>query len=274
MFCPNCGSNETGKFCTKCGTPLPNLEKETVAHSTVAQPTQPAQPEYQQQVNNNQNGGQGKQVSRQYFSFLTDSLKQPLKFSNSVNSTNFVNGLITLILAAVFQALFAYGVAKQLTEFFMRGFGGFGHFGDELKVEFFDVFIEEFFVAALILGIYVVVIFAAIKLVNKSEASFQDVLARFGSYMVVPAIGFLVMFLAVILGLGLKFIIILFLLTYGAVNLAFVLTTVSFKSNTKVDRYWTIFIILATIVIGYFIYYNSTIEEFFRGFEERLFNLF
>lgn len=274
MFCPNCGSNETGKFCTKCGTPLPNLEKETVAHSTVAQPTQPAQPEYQQQVNNNQNGGQGKQVSRQYFSFLTDSLKQPLKFSNSVNSTNFVNGLITLILAAVFQALFAYGVAKQLTEFFMRGFGGFGHFGDELKVEFFDVFIEEFFVAVLILGIYVVVIFAAIKLVNKSEASFQDVLARFGSYMVVPAIGFLVMFLAVILGLGLKFIIILFLLTYGAVNLAFVLTTVSFKSNTKVDRYWTIFIILATIVIGYFIYYNSTIEEFFRGFEERLFNLF
>lgn len=274
MFCPNCGSNETGKFCTKCGTPLPNLEKETVAHSTVAQPTQPAQPEYQQQVNNNQNGGQGKQVSRQYFSFLTDSLKQPLKFSNSVNSTNFVNGLITLILAAVFQALFAYGVAKQLTEFFMRGFGGFGHFGDELKVEFFDVFIKEFFVAALILGIYVVVIFAAIKLVNKSEASFQDVLARFGSYMVVPAIGFLVMFLAVILGLGLKFIIILFLLTYGAVNLAFVLTTVSFKSNTKVDRYWTIFIILATIVIGYFIYYNSTIEEFFRGFEERLFNLF
>lgn len=274
MFCPNCGSNETGKFCTKCGTPLPNLEKETVAHSTVAQPTQPAQPEYQQQVNNNQNGGQGKQVSRQYFSFLTDSLKQPLKFSNSVNSTNFVNGLITLILAAVFQALFAYGVAKQLTEFFMRGFGGFGHFGDELKVEFFDVFIEEFFVAALILGIYVVVIFAAIKLVNKSETSFQDVLARFGSYMVVPAIGFLVMFLAVILGLGLKFIIILFLLTYGAVNLAFVLTTVSFKSNTKVDRYWTIFIILATIVIGYFIYYNSTIEEFFRGFEERLFNLF
>lgn len=274
MFCPNCGSNETGKFCTKCGTPLPNLEKETVAHSTVAQPTQPAQPEYQQQVNNNQNGGQGKQVSRQYFSFLTDSLKQPLKFSNSVNSTNFVNGLITLILAAVFQALFAYGVAKQLTELFMRGFGGIGHFGDELKVEFFDVFIEEFFVAALILGIYVVVIFAAIKLVNKSEANFQDVLARFGSYMVVPAIGFLVMFLAVILGLGLKFIIILFLLTYGAVNLAFVLTTVSFKSNTKVDRYWTIFIILATIVIGYFIYYNSTIEEFFRGFEERLFNLF
>lgn len=271
MSCPKCGSNETGKFCTKCGTPLAASQDETVAGTTGAQP---AQSQNHQQVNHNEFLDKGKQVSRQYFSFLTDSLKQPLKFSNSVNSTNFVNGLITLILAAVFQALFAYGVAKQLTEFFMRGFGGFGHFGDELKVEFFDVFIKEFFVAALILGIYVVVIFAAIKLVNKSEASFQDVLARFGSYMVVPAIGFLVMFLAVMIGFGLKFTAILFLVTYAAVNLALVLTTLSYKSNTKVDRYWTTLIVLTTIIIGFIIYFNSAFDEFFKGLEDLLYYFF
>src|SRR5690606_30134094 len=109
-----------------------------------------------------------------------------------------------------------------------------------------------------------VVIFAAVKIINKSEASFQDVLARFGSYMVVPAIGFLVMFLAVMIGFGLKFNAILFLITYAAVNLALVLTTLSYRSNTKVDRYWTTLIVLAAIIIGFIIYFNSAFDEFFK----------
>ena len=264
MFCPNCGSNnETGKFCTKCGTPIPEFT-ENATNSSESQPNATVI----NQINTNEYVNKGKQVSKQYWSYFKENIRQPFAFSNTVDRNHFVNGLITLILTALLQALYTITLVKKTTRSFNSFFGDFGFSERDFGISLWGTFFKSFLQNAILYAIIVVVIFAVIKLINKSDVSFQDILARFGSYMAIPMLCHLLLFLGVLIGFGVLFNIILIVMVIIVTNLAIVFTAASYRANTNIDRYWTVVITLVLIVVALFIYGMMTADSILSNLED------
>lgn len=306
MICQVCGSeNETGKFCSKCGSPLQNPETASTQpvnpnqnqqnqSSSGQQPYQnynSQQPYYvnqnQQQnygnLNQQQYGGgyhqpypnpqqqnvymeKGKVVSKQYFSFFLDSFKHPVTFGNTVNGENWLNGLITLILSVIILSLSFANYVKS-----MFSFSGFGLFdaGGLFGISFWGTFFSGILFLSIFAVITLLIVFGVVKLLNNVNVSFKDVLARSGSFATVPTFIFLLFLLVTFIN---AYNVIFFVSTLinGAFILAVSLTIASFRTNGKLDMFYSILIALAVSaliqIIGFNTFLQNMIGQILDGF--------
>jgi hypothetical protein len=172
MNCPHCGNqNELeAKFCVHCGGKI----DASSAQAAAAQEVQAAVPP---QISQNPAASSGENPvvkhAKQYVDYIKQHIKLPSKRSESVNQNEKINGIITLSLFAIILPLLLYiPLAKSgLT--------------DWIDDAFFTLFLKPLFIVVLLLAILVGIIYGIAQLM-KVKVHIFDVLARFGSYMVVP----------------------------------------------------------------------------------------
>lgn len=119
MNCSNCGHfNEGGKFCVKCGHKL--QEEAAVSQAAAASEYQPQpQPAYALQQPN-QRVRQAKKVSKSFFSYFAEGIKNPTATAQAAGESQFVNALITVILYALSIPIMLYVGWKLLLIQFVR----------------------------------------------------------------------------------------------------------------------------------------------------------
>ncbi|MDQ0223872.1 zinc ribbon domain-containing protein [Metabacillus niabensis] len=288
MICSNCGhQNEGGKFCVKCGTKLVGETAEQQQAATVeptipvsnqpvqpeqaettfsAQPTRPEQPV--QPAEPNKHVEAAKNVSKLFFSYFIDGLKNPTKAAQSVGQEQFVNGLITMILYALFIPLTIYFGLKVVIANLLEKIAGI--FPDEF--DFFDVtqmisFYEQpgfssvlkpIFYSLIIIAIIVLLTFVVIKL-GRVQLNIKELIARFGAFSIVPTALLLV---ALILSI-IKVDIFLYVWFFGLLGLLFVVpfTIYSFKKDVPFGLdgiYGTIIMFIVILIITSFVLNNFT----------------
>lgn len=168
MFCAQCGTKieEGAAFCSSCGakvgensaTPNIHLEKAKV-------------------------------ISKGYFSFFLDHIKAPIRQGFAVDRASWLNGLITLIIFSLFMSFTSFILASSIS----RGFNSI--FGSYMPgASFWDHFLLPFIYMVLFFAVMIGVTFLVAKMM-KSDANFQDVTARFGTFMIIPTVFALLTFL-------------------------------------------------------------------------------
>jgi hypothetical protein len=241
MICPNCShNNEGGNFCEKCGSKLTDsITQETAA---TLQSTQ---------VQSNQYLEATKKVSKMYFNFFLEVLKKPYASTVGVGKEHFINGIITLILFSFFVPLTMYfGIKKYISDFSESGLGGWFGAEEIAKPSFTDLVLQPTFAYAVLILLVLVITFGAIKMA-KVELSFQEAIARFGSFLI-PFVGILL--LALILSiLKIKFFLYILLLGFfGAILTVPPLVIASYKKNSQagLDVIWgTVITYLLTFIV-------------------------
>ncbi|MGF7534239.1 zinc ribbon domain-containing protein [Bacillus mexicanus] len=147
MYCPQCGHQiDGGKFCEKCGSPLP------------------AQSGQQQAA---QTGAAAKQAAKQFGSFVLAVLKRPYQECKTTGGEQLISGIITLVLFSLLTPLMFYILFSD----------------GPVSVSFTAVFLEPTIYFALFLfGLHALVFFA-LKIAG-NQVSFKDSFSRFGAFLI------------------------------------------------------------------------------------------
>lgn len=200
--CPKCGKgfNEE-KFCMSCGTNLQDLKKDST-QATNASPhvygedksmeTEVHSPERSIGTGSPSNDyvHQVKEVSTHYIQFVKSVVKSPTAVINQLYGSSFVNGLITLILFAIFIPLTTY--------FSLRKFVSGTIF--EGSISFSTVFFQPFLFFIIFLAILGGLMFFVTKS-GGTNYTFKDVFARFGAFLVIPTVVLFIAFICSVLGI-------------------------------------------------------------------------
>ncbi|WP_449537898.1 zinc ribbon domain-containing protein [Ferdinandcohnia sp. Marseille-Q9671] len=234
MYCSNCGhQNDGGKFCEKCGTPLQATSQNQTA-ATVENTNQNyvQQPTQTQNTTSNQVLEATKNISKLYFGYFLQGLKSPTSMAQNVDGSQFINGLITMILYAISIPLMVY----------------FGFKGDYFSPSFSDAVITPTIYYLIFIGFTALVTFIVIKF-GKVQASIKDVFARFGAFLIVPTAFLLVALLFSLIQIKLF----LLLLLFGFLGLFIIVpfTIYSYKQNNQggLDGIYSTFITYLAIII-------------------------
>ncbi|WP_239616101.1 zinc ribbon domain-containing protein [Cohnella mopanensis] len=200
MQCTQCGQmNQSAKFCVKCGTRLPveaasemaatsevgsfDLRKPANAIPPAQQPMSNANTYASQQAapsQPNQQLQQAKQISKQYFSYFLEVLKNPVKIGQASTADHMTNGLITIVLFSLILPFIAYFQLRERAKLY----GGF--LGNKLDVPFGDVVIKPFVFLLLVVMMVNSIIFLVLKMGNV-VTHYREVIARFGTFMIPSA---------------------------------------------------------------------------------------
>jgi len=171
VHCSQCGyQNQEAKFCVKCGANLGGQTAQSTARST-------AQPNVQLQ--------KAKQLSKMYFSYFVEVLKNPVRTGQASTADHMANGLITMILFSLVLPLIVFFQIKASA----RKFGGI-FYSDHFDVPFGSVVVKPFFFLILIVLMVNSIVFLVLKMGNVT-VRYQEVTARFGTFMI-PSVTFLV----------------------------------------------------------------------------------
>lgn len=243
MFCSNCGKEiEAGAaFCPHCGAST-STESHTVNGETVS--------------TTNQSLEKAKDISKNYFGFVMDHLKAPLRHGFSVNKTQWINGLITLIIFLLFSGLSTYLFTRSV----VRAYDIFGL----SKTSFLDSMILPMLYMAITLAIIMAVIFVVAKLM-KSNVSYQDVVARFGTLMLLPTVLMILTFVFTLLKLGT--LVAFASAGYGLTWIcAIVLTVYSYgkEDNGGLDAYYGILITFLALTIALYLFGETLLRSLIR----------
>ncbi len=174
MKCQQCGKeNELGeKFCVHCGNnvELTETQAQTAAaqesfavpstHPSFGQPTAPSE----HFVITKAKG---------YISYIRQHLRVPTVRSQYVDQTEKINGIITLVLFAFILPLLLYIPLAR---------SGFTQWIDHA---FTTLFLKPLFIVIVLLAILAGVLYGMTQLM-KVKVHILDVIARLGSYMVIP----------------------------------------------------------------------------------------
>ncbi|MCY9090263.1 zinc ribbon domain-containing protein [Bacillus mojavensis] len=148
MFCPQCGHQaDGGKFCEKCGSPLPR------------------------QVGENQGAQAGaeaaKQAAKQFGSFVLAVLKRPYQECKTTGGEQLISGIITMVLFSLLTPLMFYIL-------FSNGPG---------SASFTEIFFKPtIYFALYIFGLHALIFFS-LKIAG-NQVSFKDSLSRFGAFLI------------------------------------------------------------------------------------------
>jgi len=268
MNCQVCGSqNETGSFCSKCGSPLVAQDQQQYyqgqQHTYQNGPTQGQYQEQQyqqQQFGNSYYGGpQGSpqpnpsEISakaKDYLSFVTSALKKPFEFGSSVNGESWINGLITLIISSLFSSFI-------LATFVGYIFNLFNPFALNNLYNPMATFFSGFLSSILSTAVTVGALFVVVKMINKVNVDFKSILARYGAFMVLPAGISVIIFLFVLIRLG-NLAFLLFVVSLLCGFLGTILTALSYHSQAKLDKYYSLLILYAIIGVANYIVFQIT----------------
>ncbi|MCQ6277098.1 zinc ribbon domain-containing protein [Bacillus sp. V3B] len=266
MICPNCShQNEGGKFCEKCGTPLTvEVNREAAVTFEATNTSQPQQP--QQPVQPNRYIESTKRVSKMYFGYFMQVLKQPYASSQNVGTEHFINGIITMVLYAFFIPLTLYfglkGALSSVNSFSADLFGS----STSMEVPFTDVVLKPTFTFIIFIFLIVLFTFVSIKL-GRVNVSLKEVIARFGSFLI-PIVAILI--IGVIMSiLEIKlFAAVLALGIVGSIFLVPPLVIASYKKETSdgVDVIYGSFITYLLTVIAISIMGDMLLEAFQSSF--------
>ncbi|RCX20580.1 hypothetical protein DFP94_103311 [Fontibacillus phaseoli] len=168
MICRNCHhqqNNENAKFCENCGTPL---------SMTTAEGSEPGSvPQKEERGGDRQQANEylesAKKASKLYFKFFASALKSPLTYARSVGREQFVNGIITMILYSLVIPLIIYSGFHRLAGF--------------MDHPLLNVVVRPTLAFAVLVVLTAAYCYLAVWY-GKGKASFQDVVARFGVYLV------------------------------------------------------------------------------------------
>ncbi len=223
MICPNCHQsqlNENAKFCENCGTPL---------HTQAGEGQQ-----------NNVYFENAKQASRLYFKYFASALKSPSAYANGVGREHFANGIITMILHSLIVPLIVYFGFHRLT-------GWIDH-------PFLDVVVRPTLAFAILTILTATYCFLAVKYGKGQKKNFQDVVARFGVYLVPFTALLLLALLMAILQINMLQSLLLMVGLFGAMFAvpAFVISGLMPKEGGILDRVQTTLLvyIASSITVG------------------------
>ena len=258
MKCNKCGATcQSGdKFCGECGA---NLELQEAAVS------QPSEQEITTATLNNSSAtplstvnsqeyiDKGKVISKQYFSFFLSMLKKPVSAAAGTNKLDLTNSLITTILFALFIPLTVFFALKNMLDEYMT-------------VSFFDVVLKPFFILVIYIALVVAVIFGVLK-IAKSSASFLDVTARFGSFLVLPTALLAVAVILSLIGSNSY----LFFLSIGLICFSFIIPLIvySYKQEESkgLDAFYGILLVYAGIIVIFIFVGAQAVEQLVSLFD-------
>jgi len=259
MTCPNCGSiNETGNFCTKCGAKIEestqNQSQEFIEENVILEST--TQPKIE---TTNEYVEKGKVVIKQYVNHFVKALKNPTSYGNEVNSSQMVNGIITMILISLFFALTVYfGVSNFYQAFsgslfdeeFLGEIFSSANSGIQNEISFSEFFVKPFFYMILFLAVINGSLFGVLN-ISKVQATFQDVLARSGTFLIIPALVLFATFIFSLLDAGYDILNILTTFAYICFYLSIGYTMYSYKNSEgqKLDPLYGTLIVFAVVII-------------------------
>ncbi|WEG16736.1 zinc ribbon domain-containing protein [Alkalihalophilus pseudofirmus] len=241
MSCPNCNTtlDQGAKFCTSCGHRLAAAEEVSATSDSAATTT----------INHQQYLDQGKKISKQYVTFAKQSLRNPFSSATSLNSTNMINAIISIVLYAFLLPLFLYNaLSKMSMGFYSPSFG--------------EIVIVPMFVSMIILIGITGIIFAVSKLM-KVQIGFLDVLTRFGSLLTIPAAVLILANVFAVLSV-MSFGVMLLVVSLISYFVAIAATIMSLPSQPGIgiDKFYGILITYLVMLIVTYMFGESIVSDF------------
>ena len=255
LKCNKCGAicQSGDKFCGECGSNLEsqaiNVSQSAQEETTTTDPTpnnSSAIP--QSTVNSQEYIDKGKVISKMYFSYFLTMLKKPVFAAANTNKQDLTNGLITMFLFTLFIPLMVFFALKNTL-------------GEYLNVSFYDVVMKPFFVFFIYIVLVVAVLLGVLK-IAKSSANFLDVMARLGSFLVLPTAFLAVAFILSLIGSTSC----VFFLSIGLICFSFIIPLIIYSYKQEEPRGMdTIYCILLTyvgIAIVFLIVGEQVVQDF------------
>ncbi|MFD1038322.1 hypothetical protein ACFQ3N_07840 [Virgibacillus byunsanensis] len=258
MNCPNCGQQtEEGKFCTSCGTQLPNKEYAAAADPTINTPPQQQQQTKQEQtkIQSNETVEKMKATGSNFGNFFVTLLKQPSE-AKKVDSKDLPSGIITII---IFSLLIALGYHLSI-----RGVSaGF------IQISFFDSFVLPFVEFVVLFGIVASLTFAGAKMAVQA-VTYTDTIAKYGAYLTPFLLLYATGFLLNLIGLTDLAALVILVSILGAIVIVPTLILLE-KPASGFDRLYVLIAIylISMLVFGFFV--RTFIESLFGGLMGGLF---
>lgn len=283
MNCSNCGHfNEGGKFCVKCGHKL--QEEAAVSQAAAASEYQPQPQSAYAPQQPNQRVRQAKKVSKSFFSYFAEGIKNPTATAQAAGESQFVNALITVILYALSIPIMLYVGWKLLLIQFVRSMFKLPIISEELApsdMEDFNTgadlikatdinsiihfnFTDFVFKQGIFIFIGLAVIIGATYVVakfGKVDVSFKEFFSRFGTFLIIPTA-------LLLIGLVLAFLHVeyfSYFMNFGLLSIFLVVpfTIASFKQSgtNGLDRIYSTLIVYVVITIVLTFIANGLGEE-------------
>lgn len=254
--CPNChATQQQGKFCGKCGTPIVS-EMSTIVP---VQPT-PEQPSVEQPTISAQSTNvqveKLKEFSNGYFSHFIELLKQPTQALTM--KTSFLNSILSFIL---YLFIISYTIYTMINKVYGSTLGGFSDFGVSESIPF-----KFMFAIMLVLGIFTFVAIVALFVLAKIFAGHASFSQLFGQVMnfypvliTISVVAFVLQLIG-ITGFGILVTIVAIFIALLFIPL-YVIVHVLQTNPHKVDTYYIYLMLAGVIAILLYLVLNSMVSQ-------------
>ena len=146
-------------------------------------------------------------------------------------------------------------------------FGGFMESTNLISASFSDHFLQPFLILLIYFTAIVATIFGVLK-VNNGTISFQEVIARFGAFLVVPMVLEALIVLLAFINVSFTFMSFLSLFTMFSIFISFAFTIYSYKGtgNDRLDPLYGTMIVFAVSVLLNYLFWDSLLSSLIKGF--------